>query len=110
MSQICTCVQYVPLYFLARGLIESSNKTVANVATISSMTQPDIDLLLHEHGQLGVRPIPLKLIFAHVFHKDKTILLLRLLGFLLWSSLLALGVVLLVALPGDGSTPTRHTG
>ena len=110
MSQICTCVQYVPLYFLARGLIESSNKTVANVATISSMTQPDIALLLHEHGQLGVRPIPLKLIFAHVFHKDKTILLLRLLGFLLWSSLLALGVVLLVALPGDGSTPTRHTG
>ena len=70
------------------------------------MTQPDIALLLHEHGQLGIRPIPLKFIFPHVLHKDNTILLLRLLGLLLWGWLLALRLVLLVALPGKGSAPS----
>jgi len=80
---------------------------VTNVATINPLAQPEVTSLFHEHRQLGVRPIPLKLILPHVLHKDNTILLLRLLGLLLWGSLLALRVVLLVALPGNGSAPSR---
>ena len=74
------------------------------------MAQPEVTPLLHEHRQLGVRPIPLKFIFPHVFHKDKTILLLRLLRLLLGSSLLALRVVFLEVLPSNRSSPTGLTG
>ena len=75
------------------------------MATISLMAEPEVALLFIEHRQLGVRPIPLEFIFPHVLHKDKTIFLLRFLGLLLRRTMLALGVILLVVLPANRSSP-----